>query len=239
MKPMHVMLRIGLLLCLCASGSLYAQDTNTQDTIAAVMAASQPQIIQTYPAPDGAQRAEVTVYPCVNIGDHEAAYERLDLIDNPSGEARLVAQQVINCGGLGAFGLWVRRWSEDGAYLYYTDAREGSPDGMVGSWVPPLWRVRMADLQVEPLGPAQFSPDGTLLAAWDQAQVRVLPVAADGNAASFALLPADLQLAQVTWLPDSKGLLYIQADTLFGPVTRSTVTHIDLETSEQAVLLDG
>jgi hypothetical protein len=208
--------------------------------IAAVLAAATPETIQRVDSPDGSQRAEVTVYPCVDIGEQEGSYERLNLIDNSTGEVSLLAEQVIYCGGLGGFGLWVQRWSGDGAYLYYTDAREGVPDGQATAWVSPLWRVQLADLAVESLGQAQFSPDGAWLALWDQTQVRIIPSAGDGTTATaFDRMPAGLQMFQATWLPDSSGLLYIQADTLYGPVSRSAVTHVDLAASAQTVLLDS
>jgi hypothetical protein len=181
-------------------------------------------------------RAQVTVYPCVDIGEQEASYERLELIDMATAETQFVAEQVINCGGLGGFGLWVQRWAPNADFLYYTDAREGAPDGLVVDWVPPLYRVRLDELQIERLGQARFSPDGQWLASWTQAQIGI--TAADSTESTdFTLMPADLLIVQVQWLPDSSGIMYVQADAPFA-ASRSAVTHIDLATMEQNLLLD-
>ena len=204
------------------------------DVIAAVLAASQPVVLQDVEAPDGLWRAQVTSYPCVDIGEQVASYETLAIIDLRTGAAQTVAEQVINCGGLGAYGLSVRRWSDD--FLYYTDAREGVPDGLVTDWVPPLWRVQLADLEVERLGRGQFASNGTWLVTWDTVQINIMPVNA-GTVSPLTPQPQNLQLLSVRWLPDNSGLIYIQADM---PImaTRSTVTHIDLATMTQTVLLD-
>jgi hypothetical protein len=214
----------------------HADAQQPDDIIEAVVAAIEPHIIQSIDSPDGLYTAAVTVYPCVDIGEQESSYERLDLTDTRTGEVHQIAEQIINCGGLGAFGLWILRWSENGVYLYYTDAREGIPDGMVTDWVPPLWRARVADLQLESLGQAQFSPDGQQLVEWDQTQIRIRSANTD-DVFDFTLLPENLMMMQVVWLPDSSGVLYIQTDEIFQS-SRSTVTHIDINAQEQTILLD-
>jgi hypothetical protein len=232
-RAMKWRVRLVLLVLGCTSAfSVQAQES--ADVIAAVMAASQPVILQEVDAPAGLWRAQVTVYPCVDIGEQVASYETLAIIDLRTGETQTVAEQVINCGGLGAYGLAVRHWSDD--FLYYTDAREGMPDGMVTDWVSPLWRVQLADLEVERLGQAQFAPAGAWLVTWEAAQISVMPVNA-GTASQFAPQPQDLQIVSVRWLPDSSGIIYIQTDTPMAS-TRSTVTHIDLRDMTQTVLLD-
>lgn len=194
------------------------------------------EVFQRLDSPDGSQSAQVTVMPCEDTGEQVTSYERLDLIDNDTGETQLIAEQVINCEGLGASGLWVRRWSDNGEFLYYTDEREGIPDGMAAGRVAPLWRLRLADMQVERLGQALLSPDGKWLAAWTQAQISVMPAeATDGT--DFTLLPADLLIVEVIWLPDNSGLLTIQADAPFAG-SRSAVSHIDVETMELSLLLE-
>jgi hypothetical protein len=236
--PSRWILCLGLLLTsLGVTGNLSAQEPNRDKIIAAVVAAAEPEIIQSIDAPDGSQRAEVIVYPCVDIGEQIASYERLDLINNATAEKHLVADQVINCGGLGAYGLWVLRWSDGSAFLYYTDAREGTPDGVSVGWLPPVWRVRLADLQTERLGQALFSPDGAWLVTWDREHIRLVPTNSN-KPIVLDLLSADLTIVEVIWLPDNSGLLYIQADTLLAPISRSVVTHIDATTLTQTLLLD-
>lgn len=226
-----------LLISLLSLGSVFAQDPSPEEIIEAVMVFSNPQIYQHLDSPDGTLSVELTIYPCVEISGQETSYEYMDLINNDTYETQRIAEQLINCGGLGAFGLQALRWSNNGAYLYYTDAREGTPDGFVAVWTPPLWRVQIADFQIENLGQAQFSPDGTWIAAWEQEQIRLVAANSD-ESMSFELSPSELQMVELSWLPDNSGIIYIQADTLYGPASRSTVTHIDLTTLSQTVLLD-
>ena len=228
---------LGIILCLLLLSAAAVRAQDSREIVAAVTAASAPETIQQRESPDGSQRAQVMVYPCTDVGGgQEYSYERLDLFDTATEGVRPIAEQVINCGGLGAYGLWVFRWSENGAFLYYTDAREGTPDGFVGGWAAPIWRAHMADLLSENLGQAQFSPDGQWLARWDQTRIGIMPLEAS-EATDFALLPAGLQVLNVVWLPDSSGLVYIQADV---PIqsSRSALTHIDLATMTQSLLLD-
>jgi hypothetical protein len=225
-----------LLLSLCITGvSAYPQEA--ADIIALVTAATEPQTLQRLDSPDGAWYAEVIVYPCVDIGDQVASYEQLLLTNTETGETQQVAEQVISCGGLGAFGLLVDRWSESGAFLYYTDAREGVPDGDGAGWAPTLWRVRVDDMHAESLGMGRFSPDGRWLAVWNQERVRVMPVDA-GDGVDFALLPETMRLTSVNWLPDSSGIIYIQGHA-FGESPRSAVTHIDTERGDQTVIFNS
>lgn len=224
-----------LLLFLFVVVSAQAQDPD--DVVATVVSTAQPEIIQSVESPDGLLLSEVTVYPCTDINGQQTSYEKLELVDNTTDETHLLAEQLINCGGLGAFGLWVQRWSENNEYLYYTDAREGAPDGLAVAWVPPISRVSIADLQVNYLGQAIFSPDLLWIAAWDQEQVRIVSVETDESEA-FDRIPAELQMMTLIWLPDNSGLLYIQADAPIAPVLRSTVTHIDRTTLSQTILLD-
>jgi hypothetical protein len=229
-------LRTGLSgLLLLAAVSVSAQEPD--EIRAAVVAISEPQVIQEVAAPDGSQTAVVTAYPCVDIGGQEVSYERLDLINASTNETQLVAEQTIYCGGLGGYGLAILRWTENATFLYYTDAREGVPDGLTASWVPPIWRVQVADVQVTPLGQARFSPDGTQLVTWNQSQIQVLPADSD-DVISFDVIPDGLQILSVLWLPDSTGILYLQADAPFNSM-RSVVTYLDLGTQAQTVLLDN
>ena len=54
-----------------------------------------------------------------------------------------VDSQLINCGGLGAYGFRGLCWSPDSSYFYYDMAREGVPDGS-GSWAPPIRQLDVA-----------------------------------------------------------------------------------------------
>lgn len=120
-------LGIAVLLALC--GTLYAQGEPTPDPLIDVItAASEPTIIQSFML-DG-YTASVTVYPCVEAGVEEMSYERLDITNTSTNETHTVADQLIAGGGVGAYGLGILRAAPDGSFLFYTDAREGSPDGL-------------------------------------------------------------------------------------------------------------
>ncbi len=226
-----------LVVGLCVGTPLYAQDPDTEAIVAVVTDIAEPEVIQQFDGPAGMRYVEVTRYPCTNVDEQEVAYEHLDLVDTATDEREQIAQQVIFCGGLGAYGFGVQRWSLSGTYLYYTDAREGVPDGLAVGWVPPVWRVDLTTMDVQRLGPARYAPNGQLIVAWDRSQLQIIPMDAEG-VTDFLLRPTELELVDVLWLPDSSGVLYTQADMLFGPVTRSTVTHIDLEAGEQTILLE-
>jgi hypothetical protein len=224
---------MSLLLWLSAVLIVSAQDTDTPDPrIEAIMAASTPITLQA--VINETHSAIVTSYPCVSIDGEKLSYERLDIKTLESGESSLVADQLINCGGLGAFGLASLRWSDDGAFLYYTDAREGVPDGLVFGSFLTVWRLTLADSTIENLGIGQFSFDTEHWVTWDEEHIRLTSTHEEKE---FSLEPPDLVVIKVEWLPDSAGVLYIQAD-IPGPSTRSTVTYIDVETQEQTVLID-
>jgi hypothetical protein len=225
---------IALLLCSSLSSGLIvsAQDTERDRQIEAVMAASEPMSFST--TTTETHSTIVTGYPCVDVDGEKLSYERLELKDLASGESTLVTDQLINCDGLGPFGLAVLRWSDNGAFLYYTDARQGVPDGLVFGSFLTVWRLTLADWTRENLGIGQFSYDTEHWVTWDEEHIRLTNTREETE---FDLEPADLVVIKVEWLPDSQGVLYIQAD-IPGPSTRSTVTYIDVETREQTVLVD-
>ena len=105
------------------------------------MAASQPEV-KSYLSPDGQWRTEITLFPCTSIDPEEVyAYEALTLVRIADGEETVVDRQLINCGGLGAFGLDGIGWAPDSRTFDYTNAREGMPDGASGDWERPVLRL--------------------------------------------------------------------------------------------------
>jgi hypothetical protein len=107
----------------------------------AVLTRSPAQLYGTYPSPDRRWQAEVVIHPCVPVGEGQHAYEVLNLIQLDSQNSQLVDQQLLACGGLGAYGLAGLFWSSDSRYFYYTDGREGVPDGCGGFWEQPIRRI--------------------------------------------------------------------------------------------------
>lgn len=121
-------------------------DAATRDTITAVMAGTQP-VTQTFTSPNGVWRAEITMYGCVatGIGDEggdEYAFEALHLARSSAGAPAQVDSQLINCGGLGAYGFRGLCWSPDSRYFYYDMAREGVPDGS-DEWTAPIRQLEV------------------------------------------------------------------------------------------------
>ena len=118
-----------------------APDAATRDTITAVMAGTQA-VTQTFPSPNGVWQAEIAMYKCVatGIGDEGSdgyAFEGLYLGRIDTGSLAQVDSQLINCGGLGAYGFRGICWSPDSHHFYYDMAREGVPDGS-GEWTAPI-----------------------------------------------------------------------------------------------------
>ena len=112
--------------------------------VAAIVSASAPRIHSDDLSPDGRWRAQVVIYDCVAVGEEMKSYEELRLIGEDDGSYTIIESQLINCGGLGAFGLAGRGWSDDSQIFSFTDAREGVPDG-AGDWQPPLYRYNIAN----------------------------------------------------------------------------------------------
>ena len=113
-----------------------------------IFAAIEPRIDSDDLSPDGLWRTQVLIYDCVAVDEEMISYEELRLIREHDGSHTVIDSQLINCGGLGAFGLEGRGWSDDSQIFSFTDAREGVPDG-AGDWHPPLYRYNIVSQNVE------------------------------------------------------------------------------------------
>lgn len=225
-----------LLLCFCIM-NVYAQNVSNDEIIATVMESAEPELVQQVTSPDGSTRIEITAYPCVPVDEISYSFEQLHIIENETNEANLMSEMLISCSGLGAAGFWVQHW--DGSYVYYHSERQGVPDG-AGYWTPRIQRAELSGIQIlniYDLGSAKFSPDKQWLAAWDTDHIGIMTVD-NTDTIEFELTPDDMMLSDVVWLPDNSGLLYVQSDAPFMS-TQSSVTHIDIMTMEQTVLLDN
>ncbi len=139
-------------------------DPTTQAIIAAVQAAGEP-TTTAYVAPDGQRRVELAIFACAPTDSGDVyAYETASLT-RTDGAAAIVDSQLINCGGLGAYGFDGLFWSADGRHFYYTTAREGVPDGC-GDWQPPIQRLDVTVGASDPLYDIGESPDAAALTAW-------------------------------------------------------------------------
>ncbi len=101
------------------------------------------------------------MYGCVAAGGGEAgdeyAYEALYL--TRAGTLAQVDSQLINCGGLGAYGFQGLCWSPDSRYFYYDMAREGVSDGS-GEWTAPIRQLEADSGMIRELTGTTTATDG-------------------------------------------------------------------------------
>ncbi len=213
----------------------------TPDEISRIKAANanQPEIVAPLLTPDGDWEAKTVVYGCIDIGDNQVmAYELLILTELASGEEVVVAEQQLNCGGLGASGLAALFWSPSSRYLYYTDARDGVPDGC-GFWQPTILRWDRTTGQTERLGGGVSSPDGTMVAVWLPQERAIAVWDADGDELGRVPAAAEAFPGQMAWSPDSQALVYLQVSSYCPPAGPSYIVRLDVATLEQTILLEA
>lgn len=210
---------------------------------ATVVALQSPRHEPPLVSPNGNWQAQVVIYDCVEVQAGEAfpgqyAYEALHLI-TPSGETVVVDEQVVSCGGLGAWGLAAQFWSPSGRYLYYTTAREGAPDGC-GFRLRPLMRFDVKTQTREAIGGSLLSPDGRLLASWDFWEGQKVTIwDVDGGPIRHFVLVPQAQPASIAWSPDGTRLAVTQLREMCPPAGPSWVTVFDVLSGEQRVVLEG
>jgi hypothetical protein len=211
--------------------------TSTPDVPATVIAYSPPSRHETYVAPNGKWQAELFIYDCIAVDTgFLIAYERLQIVTLNNGDQNEADRQMINCGGLGAYGLEGLFWSSNSRYFYYTIAREGAPDGC-GFWLRPINRIDTESWAVEHLGGALFSPDETKLAAWQDKEMLVWNV--DGGViARIEAAIADVASGPMAWSPDSKALVYLQ-NLSYCPPEQSYGVYFDFVETEQKLLFES
>jgi hypothetical protein len=207
--------------------------------IESVMAHSGRHSLATLASPDGQWRVESVRSDCTPNGGDSLAYEQLLLHRMDTGEARVIADQLINCGGLGASGLDPRYWSSDSRYLFYTPAREGRPDGGgCGPWYRPIVRLDIRGGEKIDLAEGVPSPDGALIAGYQVQEVivwgrdvsDVIRAAAPETTGGFGPL---------AWAPDGKALVYLHWEAGCPQSGKSIVVRLDLPTGAQTLLLES
>ena len=226
-----------------ASASAPASEPTPDPTaiIDSIMAHGTRHSLSVSASPDQHWRVEVVRSDCTPIGGDSLAYEQMLLETIGASEARVLADQIQSCGGLGAFGLQGLYWSSDSRFFYYTPAREGQPDGGCGPWQRPIVRVDvrgggtldLAEGTPAPAGAA--TSEGGLTASfvgqdlvlWSRAAADVLRVPAAVPAASFGPL---------AWSPDGQSLVYLAWRVPCPPYEKSDLVRVDLPGSQAAVL---
>ena len=211
--------------------------------VEAVVAAEEPRIHGSYSSPDDKWRAEVVIYDCIQVAGPDVdsnAYEQLKLIQVSTGDQKIVDSQLQNCGGLGAAGLEGLFWSSNSQYFYYSDAREGVPDGC-GFWERPVLRLEINTLDTEHLGGGPVSPDGTKIAAWKEDQLVIwdLNEGIVKGQISPHILNSGTGTGHIAWSPDSQALVYIQSESYCPVSGNSIVVRVDLPELEQTILLES
>lgn len=214
--------------------------------IAAVMAVGAPESVQVFTSPDQSWRAEVVRYDCTLVSEVgaelegvELAYELL-LLTGLDGEATPVAEQLQNCGGLGASGINGLFWSPDGNYFYFDMAREGVPDGMpCGYWHTGKSRLNLKTLEVEALpGKGLVSPDesGLLLVAepdfilWDLDQ---------GEVGRSTHPHPGLSVKSIAFSADGSRAVYVLREDCVQPGANSIVAVLNLADLTHAIVLEA
>lgn len=179
--------------------------------VGTIAASAGPRLLEAVDSPDGAWRADFYAYDCAEVAPGEAyAYQEARLVSKIDGTSYLVEPQLIACGGLGAYGLASRFWSQSGRYLYYTSAATGVPDGC-GYWTPPLQRFDTSTMESEMLGPGVVSPDGNLVAAWQNGLLGIWRL--DGERLALMEIPAVARTpGALAWRPDSSAVAFLVSE---------------------------
>lgn len=212
--------------------------TAEPDLAATLAAGVEPRLFASYPSPDGAARADVLIRDCTAVVEgQENAYELLHIVAADTGETRFVDDQLLYCGGLGAFGLQGLFWSPDGRYFFYTDAREGGPDGACRPWARPIIRYDMAADAHLVMSQAAISPDGAEVAGWVDGQLVILGPGGD-EAGRAAPPPGPPYVGPPVWSAGGTALVYLQFSRSCGETPgESAVVWVDAATQESRVLL--
>ncbi|MGE5222533.1 MAG: hypothetical protein ACM3PY_08855 [Omnitrophica WOR_2 bacterium] len=196
------------------------EPTSTPDIVFAVKVGEKPTEIQESLSPDRHWRAKVIRYECFsmsgfkNTGENEPpqyAYEELRLTDQESGREWVIDNQLQNCESLSAAGINVNFWSSNSRYMFYSDAREGVPDGLCGYWEPSLTRLDTANGEKKEMSVGPISPDGTMFFSKSSDQITIWDIDR-GEIFHQPLAVPGAFLAAVAWSPDSRSIVLLLTD---------------------------
>lgn len=214
-------------------------DKTATAIVQAVVSTIQPKVHSSLASPDKEWRAEIISYDCVQITeDGENAYEQLKLIRVGDGTETVIATQLQYCGGLGAYGLGGLYWSSNSRYFYYTDARDGSPDGLCWYWERPIYRVDVLTKTKEFIGEGPLSPDKTKIATWQEGDLVIWNLD-EGEMARIRAAVNGAKRGPISWSPDSKSLVYLQNESDCFPFGKSYLIRVYAFEDRQELLLES
>jgi len=228
-------------------------NTNTPDYVATddfietasintIMSTVQPEVLETHSSPDGKWQVDVIRYDCINYAypDYTGiiAYEQLKIVNLSNGAEKIVEDQLLNCDGVGAFGFDGLYWSSGNRYFYFSDWREGSPDGGCGNYLSlPIYRLDTLTQEIIMIGGGPISPDQTKLAMWQENEIVIWDLD-KGEVGRVRGLSPDALAGGIGWSPDGQSLVYLQTTFDCAPDYGTTyVTRLDLTEMSQTLLL--
>ena len=215
--------------------------TIVTDIAATVIASSDPRIDSSFSSPDKKWKVEIVSYSCTKVDPRENAdayaVELLRLIRISDQKEFIAESNLQSCGGIGAAGLGGLYWSRNSLYFYYTEAREGVPDGC-GYWMPPIKRFDVANQKVEEIGKGHLSPEKTRLAFWWESEIVIWSLD-DGEIARIPVLVQDVFENQIAWSPDGDSIVYLQTDLECQSFGMSYITKLDLIELKQTLLVES
>jgi hypothetical protein len=220
--------------------------TGEEALIEGVMAAVAPESLQVFTSPDQSWRVETIRYDCTLVSEAsgelagvEQAYELL-LLTGPNGKVTPLAEQLQNCGGLGAAGINGLFWSPNGKYFYFDMAREGVPDGMPCMyWHTGKSRLNIETLEVEALpGKGLVSPDGFMFLLVEE-QDFILWDLDQGEVGRSAHPHPGLSVKSIAFSPDGSRAVYVLREDCIQPGANSVVVVLNLADLTHTIVLES
>jgi hypothetical protein len=131
-------------------------------------------------------------------------------------------------------------WSPNNRYFYYTDWREGNPEGCGNYIVPMIYRfdtLIQADIMV---GGGHLSPDKTKLAMWQGQENEIVIWDLDqGEVGRVQSLQPLRFNGEISWSPDSQSIVYLQTEWDCAPDYGKTfLARLNLEDMSQELLFE-
>lgn len=221
--------------------TLHAVETASIQTLTSTV---HPEVLEEYPSPDGKWRAEVIRYDCINYQYPDyverIAYEQLKMINLMDGNESVVEDQLQNCDGIGGGGLKGLYWSPNNRYFYFTDWREGHPEGCGNYILPTVYRFDSLTQERLTVGGGHISPDKTKFAMWELQKNEIVIWDLDqGEVARVASMERMRFHGEISWSPDGQSIVYLQTEWDCAPDYGKTyLTRLNLADMSQELLLE-